>query len=178
MKRLMRQQDNGKKTPAKNVALCGVFIALAMIMSYIKSLIPISFGIPGVKLGLANLCVLTCLYVLHPVYVFVILFLRVLLSSIMFGNMAAFIYSIAGGILSFFVLLLLKKTGKFSAVGVSVAGGVSHNIGQLIVAMLVVETYGVIWYLPVLLLSGTLTGLLIGAGSSAVLKYLRHSRKT
>lgn len=139
----------------------GLFTALAMIFGYVEAILPISIGIPGVKLGLANLVVVFALYRLRPLEAFWINVVRIILVSFMFGNLSMMIYSLAGGVLSFAVMALLKKSRKFSIYGVSVAGGVFHNVGQLIVAMLVLETASLVYYGPVLLISGLVTGLLI-----------------
>lgn len=154
-------------------AYFGVFTALALILSYVEMLIPINFGIPGAKLGLANLVIVIVLYKTDWKEAFLLSVVRIVLSGFIFGNLFSILYSLAGGILSLAVMALLKKRNVFSTVGVSIAGGVSHNIGQLIVAMLVVETYQVGYYLPVLLAAGVATGLLIGIVSQGVLKRIR-----
>lgn len=158
------------------VAYFGVFIALALIFSYVETLIPINFGIPGVKLGLANLIIVIALYKMKFADAFLLAVVRVLLSGFIFGNYFSIIYSLAGGILSLCVMGTLKKTNKFSVLGVSMAGGVAHNIGQLIVAMLVVETFAVVTYVPVLLVSGLVTGLLIGIAGDEMLRRLVNLR--
>ena len=99
---------------------------------------------------------------------------RIVLAGFIFGNMFSILYSLAGGVLSLAVMAGLKRTGSFGVAGVSVAGGVSHNVGQLLVAMIVVETYQVGYYLPVLLIAGVITGLLIGIISGEVLKRIRQ----
>ena len=147
---------------AKRIANSAMLVALALIFSYVEVLIPFSFGIPGIKLGLANIVVVTGLYILKPKEVFVILLARIVLVSFMFAGMSAMIYSLAGGILSFGIMLLLKKCKGFSAIGVSIAGGIAHNTGQLIVAALVVESLNIFYYMPVLMVSGLVTGMIIG----------------
>ena len=154
------------------VAYFGVFTALALIFSYIETLIPLQFGIPGVKLGLANLVIVLALYKMGTGEAYLLSVVRGLLTGFLFGNYFSIIYSLAGGLLSLSVMALLRKNGGFSVMGVSLAGGVFHNIGQLIVAMLVVETFNVIYYVPVLLIAGMLTGLLIGIVSNEMLKRL------
>ena len=139
----MRQEG---KTVAKKVAYCGMLVALSMIFSYVEALIPISFGVPGIKLGLANLVVLSGLYRMKPAEILSVSVARILLIGFLFGNGMSIIYSLAGGLLSFLVMLLLKKTGGFSAIGVSIAGGVSHNIGQILVAAAVLKSSGVFYY--------------------------------
>lgn len=154
------------------VAYFGVFTALALIFSYVESLIPISFGVPGIKLGLANLIIVTALYKLKLSEAYLLAVVRVVLSGFIFGNYFSILYSLAGGLLSLTVMALMKRNDGFSIMGISIAGGVFHNIGQLIVAMLVVETYSVAYYLPVLLVAGMLTGFIIGLLSQELLKRL------
>lgn len=144
------------------IAYWGVFLALALVCSYVESLIPISFGIPGVKLGLTNIVVILMLYTIGAKDAILISVLRIILAGFMFGNAFSIIYSLAGGILSFVVMLLLKKTGKLKILSISTAGGISHNVGQLIVAALVVENYNILFYVPVLIIAGIITGFLIG----------------
>ena len=152
------------------VAYFGVFTALALIFSYVESLIPINFGIPGVKLGLANLITLIALYKMSVKEAFLISIARVVLSGFIFGNLFAILYSLAGGLLSLTIMTWFKRSNKFSIYGISMAGGVFHNVGQLMMAILVVESVTIAGYLPVLLVSGLLTGLVIGAVSGETLK--------
>ena len=152
------------------VAYFGVFTALALIFSYIETLVPISFGIPGVKLGLANLIIVIALYKIPLREVYVLSIVRVLLSGVLFGNYFSIAYSLAGGLLSLTVMALLKKAGGVSVIGISIAGGVCHNIGQLVVAMIVVETFAMSYYMPVLLVAGLITGFLIGVVADQVLR--------
>ena len=156
------------------VAYFGVFTALALMFSYIETMIPIQFGVPGIKLGFANIMIVIMLYKSSAKEALLLSIVRIMLSGFLFGNLSSVLYSIAGGVLSLGIMTLLKKQGGFSVIGVSVAGGVSHNVGQLIVAMLVVETYQVGYYFPVLLVAGVLTGLGIGVVSQEVLKRIRN----
>ena len=155
------------------VAYFGVFTALALIFSYIETLVPISFGIPGVKLGLANLIIVIALYKIPLREVYVLSVVRVLLSGVLFGNYFSIAYSLAGGLLSLTVMALLKKAGGFSVIGISIAGGVCHNIGQLVV-MIVVETFAMSYYMPVLLVAGLITGFLIGVVADQVLRRISN----
>lgn len=157
-------------------AYFGVFTALALMFSYIETLIPVQFGIPGIKLGLTNLMIVIMLYKRNAKDALLLSVVRILLSGFLFGNLSSILYSLVGGILSLCVMTLLKKKGGFSVIGVSVAGGVTHNVGQLIVAMLVVETYQVGYYFPILLVAGVLTGMGIGIVSQEVLKRIREIR--
>lgn len=156
------------------VAYFGVFTALALIFSYVETLIPIQFGIPGVKLGLANLIIVIALYRMKLSEAYLLSIVRVLLAGFIFGNYFSIIYSLAGGLLSLTVMALLREKGGFSVIGVSIAGGVFHNIGQLIVASVIVETFSVMYYVPVLLIAGLVTGLLIGIASDGMLKRLAN----
>lgn len=156
------------------VAYFGVFTALALIFSYVETLIPIQLGIPGVKLGLANLIIVIALYKISLKETYLLSVTRVVLSGFMFGNMFAILYSLAGGLLSLTVMAVLKKAGGFSVMGVSIAGGVSHNVGQLIVAMIVIETFSVAYYIPVLLIAGLITGMIIGIAANETLKRIKE----
>ena len=158
------------------VAVFGVFTSLALILSYVELLIPINFGIPGMKLGLANLLVVVLLYKGCPRDALLLSVIRILLSGLIFGNMFSIFYSLGGGLLSLAVMVFLKKTGQFTVAGISIGGGASHNVGQLLVAMFVVQTYQVGYYLPVLLIAGVITGAVIGILSAEVLKRTQSIR--
>lgn len=155
-------------------AYFGVFTALALILGYVESLIPIQFGVPGIKLGLANLIIVMVLYMRGWKEALLLSVVRIVLSGFIFGNLFSILYSLAGGMLSLLVMALMVKISRFSTVGISIAGGVCHNIGQLIVAMLAVETYQVGFYLPVLLISGVITGALIGITAGEVMKRTKN----
>ena len=142
---------------SKKVARMGVFIALAMIFSYIEVLIPFNFGIPGVKLGIANIVTVASLYVFSTGEAFGISVIRIVLMGILFGNGMSLLYSLAGGLLSFLAMWLGKKTNWFSVMGVSVAGGVFHNVGQILAVMLVMKNTMFVAYLPVLFVAGVVT---------------------
>ena len=157
-------------------AVFGVFTSLALILSYVELLIPINFGIPGMKLGLANLLVVILLYKGCPRDALLLSVIRILLSGLIFGNMFSIFYSLGGGLLSLAVMVFLKKTGQFTVAGISIGGGSSHNVGQLLVAMFVVQTYQVGYYLPVLLIAGVITGAVIGILSAEVLKRTQSIR--
>ena len=146
----------------RKTAYLGMFLALALICSYIESLIPFHFGVPGIKLGLANVIVVVMLYGMGAREALLLSILRILLAGFLFGNPFSIIYSLSGGILIYFVMLLLKITQKFHVISVSTAGGIFHNLGQLLVASAVVENYNLFYYAPVLLVSGFITGFLIG----------------
>ena len=157
---------------AKKTAECGMLVALAMIFSYVEALIPINFGIPGIKLGLANLVVLYGLYMMKPCEVLVVSITRILLIGFLFGNGMSIIYSLAGGLLSFAVMLPLTRVKKLSPIGVSAVGAVSHNIGQILVAATLLKSAGLFYYLPALMISGVVTGSLMGVLIQRILKIL------
>ena len=154
---------------ASKVAQYGLIAALALVLSYLESLVP-SLGVPGVKLGLPNIAIVFALYRLGWRDACIISLVRVFLVFLLFGNGAGLAYSLAGAALSLSLMGLLKKTGRFSSVGVSVAGGVAHNAGQILVAMALLETSRLAWYLPVLWVSGTIAGVLVGIVSGVLVK--------
>lgn len=154
----------------KKIAQIGMLIALAFVLSYLETLLPIRLGIPGIKLGLSNLVVLFCLYRLGTKTAFCMAVVRIVLTGITFGNFSTMMYSLAGGILSFSVMYSLKKSGKFSVQGVSVAGGVAHNIGQLIVAAIMLGNKMLAYYMPFLLVAGVVAGVAIGLLGDIIIK--------
>ena len=158
---------------SSKISTYGLLIALAFILSYIEALFPPPVPIPGIKLGLANLMVLAGLYTMGVKEAFVLSLIRIILVGLTFGNMSTMLFSLAGGILSWLVMSLLKQFKSFSLVGVSVAGGVSHNIGQIITAIFVTENINIIYYLPFLLLSGLVTGAVIGIIGALIIKRIK-----
>lgn len=197
----------------RRTAELGFLLALALILSYVESLIPFSFGIPGIKLGLPNLVVLLLLYgetgrrtsnagnapqtkalaKKQPRHMedgfrappvkyltggereaLLVNGLRIVLSGLLFSNLYAILYALAGAACSFLAMIFGRRTKRFSMIGVSVLGGVFHNVGQLLVAMAVVETLAVAYYVPFLIVAGTLTGALLGAVGMELLPYLRR----
>lgn len=152
----------------KRIACLGLFIALAFVLSYVEYLLPLNIGIPGAKVGLANLVVMVALYTLGKKDAALLSIVRVVLVGFTFGNLAMMLYSMAGALLSFVVMLIAKRTKLFSITGVSVLGGVFHNVGQIIVAMFVLETSSLLYYLPFLIVIGTISGIVIGVISSMI----------
>ncbi len=141
---------------SKKVAVYGMLVALAFLLSYVETLIPFSFAIPGIKLGLANLVVITALYCLGEKGAFVISIVRIMLTGLTFTSLSVMLYSLGGGLLSFLCMVYAKRLTPLGITGVSVLGGVAHNLGQLLVAALVM------YYFPALLAAGTAAGALIG----------------
>lgn len=176
----------------KRIVQLGFFLALALILAYIETLIPFSFGIPGIKLGLPNLIVVLLLYqddvdrdnatqsdtaIVGTSYfgtreAFLINGLRIVLSGFLFSNLFTILYALAGAVFSFIVMLIGRRVRCLSVIGVSVLGGVFHNIGQIIVAMLVVNTVYVGYYVPFLIAAGTITGAVIGIAAMELIPYL------
>ena len=158
----------------KRVAFLGIFCALALIMGYLESLIPFNFGIPGMKLGLANIVIVFALYYMTPLDAVLINIARIIINGLLFGSVFSIIFSIFGALFSFALMLVLMKTKKFSIIGVSAAGGVAHNIGQLVVACFVVGAVEVIYYVPVLIITGLITGLLMGVVAMLVVNNIKR----
>ena len=154
----------------KKLALGGMLVVLALILSYVESLLPISMGVPGIKMGLPNIVILFALYRLGGKDAALISLVRVVLVSVLFGSLFSLAYSVAGAALSLAVMALLKKWGKFSTAGVSIAGAVCHNGGQIAVAMLLLETAEIGYYLPVLCVSGAVTGICIGLVAALLIR--------
>ena len=157
----------------KKIALCGVLTALAMIFSYIESVIPIPIPVPGIKLGVANIAVITILYVLGVKEAIVINLLRIALTALLFGNVNSFLFSISGAVLSLTIMIIMKKLDFFSCIGVSVCGGVMHNVGQIRAAVFIMGSEAIVLYLPVLIVSGVFTGVVIGVVSGIVAKHVK-----
>ncbi|WP_028235262.1 Gx transporter family protein [Pseudobutyrivibrio sp. MD2005] len=157
----------------KRLTTLGLLMALAFVLSYVEYLLPLNIGIPGAKVGLANLVVMVALYSIGSKDALLLSFVRVLLVGFTFGNMAMMLYSMAGAVLSFFAMLLFKRTKLFTATGVSVIGGVFHNVGQIIVAIFVLETASLIYYLPFLIIIGTVSGVVIGIISSMIITRIK-----
>ena len=150
----------------KKIAVLALAIALAMILSFVESQIPAVVAIPGVKIGLANIAVVFVLYKLGWKEAVLISLVRVFMVSVLFGTAVSLFYSVAGAVLSLTGMVLLRKTGLFSTVAVSVTGGVLHNVGQILMACLLLETNVIVYYLPFLILSGVIAGVVIGVVSA------------
>lgn len=158
----------------KRLALSAILAAMAMIFSYIEALIPLPVPIPGIKLGLANLVIVIAIYRLGFKYAFIINCVRIIITGLLFTGLFGAIYSFAGGVLSIVVMYLLYRTGLFSMVGVSMAGGVFHNLGQLLVACLIMSNFKLMSYFAVLLFSGLISGILIGIVAAVLYDKLPH----
>lgn len=157
---------------AGRIAYCGLLAALALIFSYIEVLIPFNIGVPGVKLGIANLVIIVVLYKLDWKYAMGVNIVRVIVAGLLFTGAFGALYSLAGALLSMIVMALLKRTDLFSVTGVSIAGGVTHNLGQILVASFLVSDLRMFIYFPVLIFSGIASGAIIGILSWLILKRL------
>ena len=163
---------------AKRVAYCGMLTALAMVFSYIEVLIPFHFGVPGIKLGLANSVLLYAIYMLGVKETLILMLLKALMSWVIYTNLNAMLYSLAGGVLSVASMLLLYRVKGISAIGVSAVGAVFFNVGQIMMAVLMLRTPGLLFtYLPVLMVSGVITGVLTGVVAQMVMQHLRVLNK-
>ena len=158
---------------SKKIASYGLFIALAFIFSYIESLFPIPFPVPGIKLGLANLVIIIAIYGIGVKEAFILSMVRILLVGFTFRDPSTLLFSFAGGILSWLTMAIFMKLKLFSMVGVSIIGGIAHNVGQIIVAMLYVRNTGLIYYLPFLMIAGVVSGTLIGLLGVLILQRLK-----
>lgn len=147
-----------------------MFAAAAILLGYIESLLPIYIGVPGVKLGISNLAAVFVLYYYGARDAALVSAVRILAVGFLFGNLFSILFSLAGAAFALCAMALFKRAGGFSVFGVSMAGGVFHNIGQLFVAAFAVENFHVLYYLPVLLISGMVCGFLIGLASKAVIR--------
>ena len=154
---------------SKRVALGGVLVALAFVFGYIEFLLPLPIGIPGMKLGLANLVVLLCLYTMGAPMAAVVSLIRILLATFIFGSVSGMLYSLAGAVLSYLVMWPASRCRALSPVGVSMLGGIMHNVGQLIVAFLMLGAAGVLYYVLPLLIAGAVTGFVIGMSAKLLL---------
>lgn len=161
----MKQENQVQK-----VAFCGIMTAFALVLGYLEFLIPFHVGIYGIKLGLANLAILSLLYLTDTKSALTVHAIRIFACGILFGNGVSMIYSAAGGFVSFVTMALLKKAGRFSPVGISICGGVTHNVAQLIAAIFMVNELKIAFYLPVLLITGCIAGTLVGICSLPIIR--------
>lgn len=158
-----------------NIAYLGVLLAFALILSYIESLIPFQFGIPGIKLGLTNLAVILCIYLIGYREALLLTLSKAVICGFLFGNLTMILYSLSGAFFSCIIMMVMVKSDKFHLPSVSAAGGVMHNMGQVAVAYVTVKTYGILYYIPMLILSGLITGILIGIAASLVMPYIKRA---
>ena len=158
----------------RQITTMGMLVALAMVLGFVETLIPINLGIPGMKLGLANIVVVIALFLFDVKTAVVVSILRIILIAMTFGNMSMMFYSIAGASLSSLSMVTVSKIKSFSLISVSIIGGIMHNVGQIICAAFVVRTNGVFTYLPVLIIAGLVSGALIGIVAGLILVRLTN----
>lgn len=168
---------NKRSSNVKRLTFLGLCATVALLLSYVEFLLPpLLVAVPGIKLGLPNVIIIFLLYRLGMRGALTVSMLRLLISSILFGSAMTFAYSLAGALLSLLVMGILKKTDLFSMTVVSIAGGISHNLGQILVAMLLLNTPQIGYYMLVLTVTGTLSGCLIGLCGSLMVKRLPIDR--
>ena len=167
-----KKNSRGGSAAAKEIAFYAIFAVLAMMASYVEALFPLPVPVPGVKLGLANLVILLILYRFSAKTAWFVDLLRILMSGLLFQGLYGLLYSLAGGIFSFFVMLFCKKTGRFSMTGVSLAGGAAHNMAQLFVACLFLSFRTMARFFPFLLFSGMAAGILVGIAAEILIRHL------
>lgn len=156
----------------RRIAQIGVLVSLAMVLSYLESLFPVFLAVPGIRIGLANIAIVFALYHLGFRATLGISVVRVVLSALLFGSVISMSYSLCGALISLAMMAILKRSGLFGTVAVSVVGGVSHNLGQIAVACLILQTKAIAYYIPVLILSGVVSGVVIGIVSAVVIARL------
>lgn len=162
------------KNKIKQIAMMAILIALSFVLSYVDSLIVLPFGIPGIKLGIANIAIIYTLYKIGAKEAIVVSILRLVLSSILFGSVLTFLYSLVGAILSLSLMIILKKYTNLALITISISGAVLHNIGQIIVAVIVMATKEIVFYLPILIITGILSGIGVGILSVLTIKYTKN----
>ena len=163
-----------KKIISKNTVVLGISVALAMVLSYVEFLLPPIYApLPAVKCGLANVAVVFALYRMGFKGASIVAAMKVALTALLFGSFVSLAYSAAGALLSLSVMVLLRKINLFSAVGVSIAGGVAHNAGQILVAMLFLRSVEIAYYFPILIVSGTVAGIIVGVCGGIAVKRVK-----
>lgn len=155
----------------RQIAKLSIIIALAMVLSYVDSLIHIPFTPPYFKIGIANIAIIYVLYKDGIKEACIVSVFRLVVSSILFSNLITFIYSLSGAILSLSFMIILKKINKFSKITISIIGAIMHNVGQIIIAIILMNTKEIALYLPVLIITGIIAGCGVGILANVVLKY-------
>ena len=160
----------------QRTALCGLLTAMMLVLGFIESLIPVAAGVPGIKLGLSNGVLIFALYMLDAPTAFVLMIVKVVLSGLMFGGVSAMMYAMAGGVMSMLTMMLLKKF-HFHLVIISMFGAVMHNVGQVLMAMLILQTPKLMYYMAILMFVGLATGAVTGVAANATIKHIKKLRK-
>ncbi len=163
---------NKKNHSIKRLIYCGLMVAGGMVLAWVEFLLPINLGVPGIKLGLANAATLLALYMFGAKYATAVALMRCTLSALLFSGAVPMAYSLMGGVLSLAVMILLKRTNAVGIPVVSACGGAVHNMGQLLVATVLYEQSKILYYTPVLIIAGVVTGVLVGVLADIVIKRL------
>ncbi len=162
---------------SQRIAVCGMLLALMLVLGFVESQLPVAAGVPGIKLGLSNGVLIFAVYLLNVPTAFLLMGLKVLLSGLLFGSPSAMMYAFAGGLLSMVVMSLLSRMKGLSPVVVSMAGGVSHNVGQVAMAMLVLNTPKLLYYMAVLMVAGLVTGMATGFAATGIIRRFQKEHK-
>ncbi len=170
----MKKYSNRERT--RRIALCGLLIAMMLVLGFVESRIPINAGIPGIKLGLSNGVLIFAVYMLDIPTAWLLMVLKVMLSGLLFGGFNTIMYALAGGVLSMLAMTLLSKVRGMHPITVSMVGGVMHNVGQVTLAMILLHTQQLLYYMAVLILVGLICGALTGIVASSVMKHLKAIR--
>lgn len=161
----------------KRIAICGMLLALMLVLGFVESQLPVAASVPGIKLGLSNGVLIFAVYMLNVPTGFLLMGLKVLLSGLMFGSPSAMMYAFAGGLLSMIVMSLLSRMKGLSPVVVSMAGGVSHNVGQVAMAMMILQTPQLLYYMAVLMVAGLVTGMATGFAATGIIRRFQKENK-
>jgi len=166
-----------KNTQAERIAVCGMLLALMLVLGFVESRLPVATGVPGIKLGLSNGVLIFAVYMLNVPAAYLLMGLKVLLSGMLFGSPSAMMYAFAGGLLSLTVMVLLSRMKGLSPVVVSMVGGLSHNVGQVLLAMFILNTPKLVYYMAVLMVVGLVTGLATGLAANGIINRFRKEKK-
>ena len=161
----------------RRIAVCGMLLALMLVLGFVESQLPVAASVPGIKLGLSNGVLIFAVYMLNVPTGFLLMGLKVLLSGLMFGSPSAMMYAFAGGLLSMIVMSLLSRMKGLSPVVVSMAGGVSHNVGQVAMAMMILQTPQLLYYMAVLMVAGLVTGMATGFAATGIIRRFQKENK-
>ena len=162
---------------AQRVALCGMLLALMLVLGFVESQIPVAAGIPGIKLGLSNGVLIFAVYMLGVPTSFLLMTLKVLLSGFLFGSPSAMMYAFAGGVLSLTVMCVLSRMKGLSPIVVSMVGGLSHNVGQVTLAMIILHTPKLMYYMAILMMVGLVTGCATGVAANGIIRRFQKEKK-
>lgn len=167
---------NAAQKQSRRVAICGMLLALMLVLGFVESQLPVAAGIPGIKLGLSNGVLIFAVYMLNVPTAYLLMGLKVLLSGMLFGSPSAMMYAFAGGLLSLTVMSLLSRIKGVSPVVVSMIGGLSHNVGQVALAMVILNTPKLVYYMAILMVVGMITGLATGLAANGIIRRFQKEK--